>query len=271
MASSRSSSAVVPAWLASPGDVDAPAAVRPDVAADSHGVTEVDERVGPARRAARRTSPTRASVSSSRPRCVGSLTRPAHRLRHRHAVAGPRARGPGRRPRAPVMTREPAQATPNLAPSSSVKLTTPTGRCGWKPPCAQEVDGGEGTHHAERAVEGPAVRHRVEVRADDDPRVAGGDGAHPGHPTRPTGCPSGRSSGRDRGRSHSAGEPLAQVVVLAGPGEAVVAPGVAVHARSPPRHATSARNAEAAPPLVGVVDMNPLHQVEQGCGAHVTG
>ena len=46
IASRRSSRRVVPAWLASPGQVDAPPAVRPDVGADGDGAGRVGEVVG---------------------------------------------------------------------------------------------------------------------------------------------------------------------------------------------------------------------------------
>ena len=36
--------------------------------------------------------------------------------------------------RTPLIIRDPAHETPNRAPSSSTKLTTPIGRCGAKPP-----------------------------------------------------------------------------------------------------------------------------------------
>ena len=74
-----------------------------------------------------------------------------------------------------MISREPAQATPKRAPSSSPKLTTPIGRAGVNPLLAQGIQRGEGRHDTERAVERAAVGHRVEVRADHDagPSVSG--------------------------------------------------------------------------------------------------
>ena len=128
------------------------------------------------------------------------------------------------------MTRDPAQATPNRAPSSSAKLTTPTGRAGHEAVVPQLVDRRERPDDTERAVEGPTVGHRVEVRADDDAGVAGGDrGIRVAPPGPLVAHPVGREVEPTVGAL--AGEPLAQVVVLAGPGEAVVAPAVVVEAQ----------------------------------------
>ena len=108
----------------------------------------------------------------------------------------------------PAASREPTQARPKRAPSSSPKLTTASG-VGARPPAPQHVQGGEGGHHAERPVEGTAVRHGVQVRPGDDgspaagsprqahwlplrsatrtrgPRAAAASGTTPGSPRRP--------------------------------------------------------------------------------------
>ena len=126
-----------------------------------------------------------------------------------------------------MRTREPAHATPNREPSSSVKFTMPMGRDGLETALAQLVERREGAHDAERPVEGPAVGDRVEVRADDDARVAGGDGGVGVAPPRPLVA---HPVGRDVEAALSAlpDEPLAQVAVGAGPGEAVVPAAVVV-------------------------------------------
>ena len=58
-------------------------------------------------------------------------------------------------------------------------------------------------------------------------------------------------------------EPLAQVVVLAGPREPAVAAAVVRRARPAPGRATSARNRPRRPRRLGVVDMGPLHRATE--------
>ena len=192
MASSRSSSPVVPAWLASPGTSKRQ---RPcgQMSLPTPTAWPRSSRARPCSTCSSTKVPTRASVSSSRPRWSGSC--PAERMASRIVTPSRSARARARSGlSAPVMTREPAQATPNRAPSSSVKLTTPDGpRRGEAAP--------RGGRRALRAPpttpsgpsKAPPDGHGVEVRADDDTGVTRRRPRHPGHPTRPTGCPSGRS------------------------------------------------------------------------------
>ena len=163
----------------------------------------------------------RRSASSSRPIWCGS--RPAAlsasaivvpsasvRLRARRAVI------------APVMTREPAQATPKRAPSSSTKLTTPMGRDGWKPlsrnesTAARALTTPSGPSNAPPSGTlsrcepvttplSPCAARRVWV-SPPGPLVA--------HPVL---------GEVEAARRALPGEPLAQVVVLTGPRVATVA------------------------------------------------
>ncbi len=125
------------------------------------------------------------------PTCVrvvpGALHRLGERRRRRRRAA--RARAPA--VIAPVSSREPVQAMPKRAPSSSAKLTTRDRPRGRDRRCARRASTrGEGRDHAERPVVRTAVGHRVEVRANDDARAV----ARPDRPTRPTGCRRGRRS-----------------------------------------------------------------------------
>ena len=208
------------------GDVDAPAAVRPDVGADGDGAGRVGEVVAAVGASARALPcstcsstkrPMRRTASSSRPRVSGSRPAP----RHASAIETPSASVSARArsaSRAPVMMREPAQATPKRAPSSSTKLTTPSGTSGSTPRLAQRVDGREGADDPERAVEGAAVGHGVEVRADDDARAS-----CRGHPTSAHWLPA-RSSTRSSPRAaHSPANHSRRSWSVAGPGVAAVA------------------------------------------------
>ena len=75
------------------GQVEAPPAVRPDAVGDADRGGPVDQGDGPARRAARRSVPTRRSVSSSRPRCAGSW--PAARIASASVVPSRSAQAAG--------------------------------------------------------------------------------------------------------------------------------------------------------------------------------
>ena len=225
MASRRSSMRVVPAWLASPGmsmrhrpcgQMSVPMATARDGSVRSSPPSGASARALPCSTCSSTKRPMRRTASSSRPRVSGS--RPA--LRHASAIETPSASVSDRArsaSRAPVMMREPAQAMPKRAPSSSTKLTTPSGHVGLDAGLAQRVDGGEGADDPEGAVEGAAVGHGVEVRADDDAGRRVGV-------TPPAPLVAGavldevETTGRALG-----GEPLTQVVVGAGPGVAAVA------------------------------------------------
>ena len=227
MASSRSASAVVPAWLASPGTSTRQ---RPCGQMSLPTPTEWPRstRCRPCSTCSSTNAPIRASVSSSRPRMAGS--RPARRIASAIVTpslsVSPRARSA---PRAPVMTRDPAQATPNLAPSSSAKFTTPTGRDGAKPSCRSWSTAAR----APTTPSGPSKAPPSGTESRCEPMTTPGSPAATaasGSPHQAHWLPI-RSVVRSSPRvSALAGEPLAQVVVLAGPGEPVVPAGLAVDA-----------------------------------------
>ncbi len=153
----------------------------------------------------------------------------AHRLGHRHAVVvgeaagpvGPEGTGDDARPRA-------GDAEPGALLVGEVDDPHRAGR--GEAVVAQLVDRRERADDPERAVEGTPVGHRVEVRADDDAGVTGGHRGIRVAPPRPlVAHPVGGEVEAAFGAL--AGEPLAQVVVLAGPGEPVVAAALAVDAQ----------------------------------------
>ena len=221
IASSRSSRAVVPAWLASPGRSTRQRPCGQMSLPTPTGVAEVAARARPCSTCSSTKVPTRASVSSSRPRCGRVVARRAHRLGHRHAVASA-SPGPvgveraGDDPRAGAGDAEPGALLVG-------EVDDAHRAAGVKPVLAQQVHARRAPHDAERPVEGAAVGHRVEVRADDDAGVPGGDrGVRVTPPGPLVAHPVGREVEASGGAL--AGEPLPQVVVLAGPGEPVVAP-----------------------------------------------
>ena len=140
--------------------------------------------------------------------------------------ASPRRRRAARRARsaviAPVSSREPAQATPNRAPSSSTKLTTPIGRAGVKPFRAQGIDA------PRRQIPRRAARRTHRRRApsrDGCRRRRLAPCSCPGRPTRPTGCRLRSTSTVKPARRGRRGEPLAQGEIGGRPGEPVVPAG----------------------------------------------
>ena len=172
---------------------------------------------GPARRAARRRRrPDAASPGPGR----SSGSRPAAR-----SASAREMLSPSRRPRArsaasaPVITRDPAQATPNRAPSSSVKFTIPRGRRRSGAGGPQAVEGQEGADHTERTVVRAAVGNAVQVGAGDHTRSR--VRVTPPGPLVPH--PVGGEVQSPPGRL--TGEPLTEDVVLGGEGVATVAPG----------------------------------------------
>ena len=183
------------------GDVEPPAAVRPDVAADPHGGPAWSRSTSarPCSTCSSTKAPTRRKRLVVGGRAVAG-SRPAARIASAIVVPSAsrsaRARSAGS---APVITREPAQATPNRAPSSSPKLATPSGTPRREPAVAQRVDGGEG---ADTTPSGPsnAPPSGTESRCDPSDHARRPPRPRPGHPTRPTGCPPGPRRGRARGR-----------------------------------------------------------------------
>ena len=152
---------------------------------------------------------------------------PAHRLGHGHPVevAEPAgavgAEGPGDDPRAGAGH---AEAGALLVR----EVDDAHGALGMKAVLAQPVNGGERPDNPQRAVEGAAAGHRVQVGADDHARVTVGHGRVRVAPPAPlVPHPVGHEVQAPGGALPR--EPLPQVMVLAGPGEPGVAPTPLVH------------------------------------------
>ena len=239
------------------GHVDPPAAVRPDVAADTDGVAELDqaaalldvqldERADPGERLV---------VAAEAGRVAAGAP---HRLGHRHAVVVGEAAGPvgpqrpGDDPRARAGDAEPGALLVG-------EVDDPHGPGRGEAVVPQLVDRREGTDDPERAVEGATVGHRVEVRADDDAGVPGG---HRGIRVAPPGPLVAHPVGGEVEPAVGAlaGEPLAQVVVLAGPGEPVVAR----------RCSPSTPEGLEVVPHPSEADGGPAVQWRRGHGVHLT-
>ena len=136
----------------------------------------------------------------------------------------------------------------------------------------EQVEGGEGAHHAQRAVEGSAVGNAVEVGAGHDPLLAAGGGGIGVAPPRPLVAHAVLGQVEAAGRA-LAGEPLAQVVVLIGPGETAVAAGAGVaahrlecsphrleaHSSDSSRLVSSAMRERAAGRFRSLGDRSPRH------------
>ena len=155
----------------------------------------------------------RCGAASRRRGRAGRGSRPGrcHRLgqrRRRRRRSGP-ARSVG--VSAPVSSREPAQATPNRAPSSSAKLTTPIGRAGSNPRVAQQR---RARRRRDTTPSGPSNAPPSGTESRCDPTTTPGPSRR-GRPTRPTGCRCGRVVSVQPARGRLAGEPLAQRRVLA--------------------------------------------------------
>ena len=126
--SRRSASRVVPAWLASPVNVEPPATVRPDRGRHADRGVHVDERAPLLDvQLDERADPAQRLVVAPEPARVGPAARMASAIDTPSASVQARARSGSS---APVSSREPTQATPNRAPSSSANATTATGRRG---------------------------------------------------------------------------------------------------------------------------------------------
>ena len=139
----RSTSRVVPAWLASPSRSKPPPAVRPDRAGRRRPARRGRPGRGPARRAARRRCRSGAASRGSRPERAPGRARPRPSPRPWSTPSASRSARARSASSAPVSSRDPAQATPKRAPSSSAKLTTPIGRAGVKPSRPQQLERGE--------------------------------------------------------------------------------------------------------------------------------
>ena len=106
---------------------------------------------------------------------------PADRRRRRSAACARAAVN------SPVSSREPAQATPNRAPSSSTKLTTPIGRAGVKPSARSASIAAS----ADTTPSGPSNAPPSGTESRWLPATMPG-AAIRDRPTRPTGCRCGR-------------------------------------------------------------------------------
>ena len=125
---------------------------------------QLDEGADPARASRRRARPVAG-------RCPAAAI--ASAMRHAVGVAQRRGRGRRRARRSSAATRRRRCRTG--APSSSPKQAIPIGRQGSNPSPAAASSAANADTTPERAVEGAAVRHRVEVAAEHQPRRAGGD------------------------------------------------------------------------------------------------
>ena len=195
------------------GEVEPPPAVRPDRACRRRPARSRSTRPRPCSTCSSTNVPIRRSVSRVRRRRGPGRARPrpcASAIVTPSASRSARARSGSS---APVSSRDPAQATPNRAPSSSPKLTTPIGRAGRNPSAAQHVERGQ------RATPRRAARRRRRRRAPSPgasrgPAPAGRPRAASGSPHQAHWLParSGHVEPAGRGR---AGEPLPQRRVLA--------------------------------------------------------
>ncbi len=209
-----------------PREVEAPPAVRPDVAGHCDGYAQVDQ------------APPLLHVQlDERAHPAQRLLVPAHRLgvsaggdesvRHTDAVGigepqRPfRCHRPGDHPR-------PRAGDPEPGPLLIHEVDHRQRARRRDPRGPQRVDGGEGGDDTEGSVIRPAVRDRVEVGADRDAAVPGRDGVvHAARPVPPPG-PLVAHPVLDQVQPAAGalgGEPLAEGVVLAGPGKTPVAAG----------------------------------------------
>ena len=188
IASCRSSSRVVPAWLASPaksrrhrpcGQMSLPTAIGWSRSTSARPCSTCSSTKLPMRR----------SASSSRPIWCGS--RPAALSASAIVVPSASARLRARRAvMAPVITREPAQATPNRAPSSSTKFTMPIGREGWKSLARNASTAAKALTTPSGPSKAPPSGTLSRCEPVTTPLSPSRQPSR-GHPTRPTGCPSG--------------------------------------------------------------------------------
>ena len=168
------------------GEVDPPAAVRPEAGADGHRVAGVDQR--PALLDVQLDeSADPARVSSSRPSSLGlpGRRRIASAMRDPVGVgqpAGPvRVQLPGDDPGPGAGDAEPGALLVGEVDDGD----RPTGR---EPVVPQGIERGEGADHAQRPVEGAAVGHRVQVVNRSRPPAVRRPPRRRDHPTSPTGC-----------------------------------------------------------------------------------
>ncbi len=167
--SRRSSSRVVPAWLASPVNSKRQRPCGQIAEATPTGDSVIGQR--PALLDVQLDVRRRCRPAARRPGRGSPGPGPAALHRRGQSSRRPRRSGPAPAPASscPVISRDPAQATPNRAPSSSAKLAIATGLAGVTSrgarstsTAAKEETTPSGPSNA------PPSGHRVQVRAGDD-------------------------------------------------------------------------------------------------------
>ena len=236
--SRRSAIRVVPAWLPSPVKSSRHRPCGQIALATPTGASSVDQRAAlldvqlDEGADAGRAGPGPAPPAGRRRPCASAKRDPVAVAQRRRAVAGSIA---------PVSSREPRQATPNRAPSSSANAATADRPGRGDARGAQLVDGEERADDAERPVVRPAVRHRVEVAAGDAPRRR-----PPGRPTRRRGCRCRRSvDRRARGRAACSRNQSRQRQLRLGPARTAGSRRCRRRARSARARPTAPRNRSA--------------------------
>ena len=220
MASCRSASRVVPAWSATPGKSSRH---RPCGQMSVPRATGWSRSISPrpCSTCSSTKAPTRRSVSGSGPSSSGS--RPAER-RASAMVTPSLSRRPSARSdaRAPVITREPAQATPNRAPSSSQKFDDAEGPLRLEAVVAQRSSAAK----ALTTPSGPSYAPPSGTLSRCEPVTT--PGVVSGSPHHAHWLPI-RSGGQVQSAADGlAGEPLPQIVVFARQGVPAVAAGLRV-------------------------------------------
>ena len=214
------------------GEVEAPAPVRPDVAGDGDRRAEVDERAPLLDvQLDERADPTQGLLVRS------ELVRVAAGRAQGLGVGGAVGVGEREGPLGGQLAGQDPGAgagDPEAGALLVDEVDHRQGHVGRNAGRAQGVDGRERRDHAEGSVEGTAVGHRVQVRADRDPGTAGRhrvvDGAGAVPPPGPLVADA--VDGEVQAAAGAlGGEPLAQGQVLGGPGE----PPVAARRRPPHR------------------------------------
>ena len=208
IASRRSASLVVPAWLASPGSrsrhrpcgqISVPMATgRPR-----------SIRPRPCSTCSSTKAPTRRSASGSGPMSPGRRPEAAQRLGHAHAVAVGQAERPVGRQRSGD---HPGTRAGDAEPGTLLvaEVHDPDRSGGPESVGLQGIERGEGADHPERPVKGAAVGNAVEMRPGGDAGRRVGVGVTPPRPlvAHPVG------GQVQPARSRFPGEPFPQGVVL---------------------------------------------------------
>ncbi len=217
----------MPAWLASP---IRSSRHRPcgQIAAPTPTGRSRSTRPRPCSTCSSTNVPTRRSVSGSAPRWAGSC--PASAIAS--AIVTPSVSRSARARSGsswPVSRRDPAQAMPNRAPSSSAKLATPIGRAGRNPSRISTSSAARDDTTPSGPSKAPPSGTESRCEPSDQPRPAGRHGGVRVAPPRPLVAGAVLHQVQAPCR-RLAGEPLPQRHVVAGPGEPAVAAGARVPA-----------------------------------------